>query len=272
MALAQSVRATINTHRIQHMNDFLNVAIQAARKAQQIHLHYLNTGVDIKAKSGPADLVTQADGEAEVAVREMILQRYPNHAFVGEEGGSTGHSPYRWIVDPIDGTTNYAFGIPFYCVSIGLEVSGVLEVGVVLASATDELFTAVRGGGAFLNGQPIRVSSTTRIVDGLLDIGLPVRTPDTKVSLEAVHRSVQTSLPFRSFGSGALELAYVAAGRLTVFAQCGFQPWDMAAGALLVQEAGGKITDLSGQPFDLYGQWLLASNGPTHPELLGLFC
>lgn len=252
------------------MTDYLQVAVEAARRAAAIQLDYLGRA-RVDTKSGFNDLVTEADRLCEQAIRETLLTAFPHHGFVGEEGGRnpSATSDFRWYVDPIDGTTNYAHGVPVFAVSIGLEDPDGLRVGVIYAPALDEMYTAERAKGAFLNGKPIRVSRQTRLEESLLATGFPYRigTDEPRNLGEFRHATVR-SRGVRRLGSAAIDLAWVAAGRLDGYWELELNAWDVAAGVLLVSEAGGRVTRMSGEPFALEDTDLAVSNGLIHGEML----
>jgi len=250
------------------MDDLLANAIAAARLARGIHLYYQEKGFAVDTKTGPTDLVTQADREAEAAVKAFLLERYPDHAFLGEEGGQEREAAYRWIVDPLDGTVNFAHRFPFFAVSIGLEVGGRLELGVVLDSTRDELFWAVRGRGAFLNGRPLRVSATEQLIGSLLATGFPYDVNQDRENLVYFERALEHGLTVRRPGAAALDLCYVAAGRLDGFWEVKLKPWDVAAAVVIVEEAGGRVTGLAGEPYVLGNRYIVASNGRIHGEMI----
>jgi myo-inositol-1(or 4)-monophosphatase len=248
---------------------FLETAIQAAQAASKLHQYYAGGDLGISTKSSEIDLVTKVDKLCEEKIREIISAAYPDHVILGEEGGeSVGNAAHRWIVDPLDGTVNYAHGFPFYCVSIGLEVDGVVQVGVVLDSVRNELFTATRGGGAFCNGVNIAVSNQPTLKKCLLATGFPYDEAGLKKNLEVFARVHQKVRAIRRPGSAALDLCYVACGRIDGFWELKLQPWDVAAGLLIVQEAGGTVTTLRGEPYDFGDKVMIATNGHVHGKLL----
>ncbi|MER3451522.1 MAG: inositol monophosphatase [Thermus sp.] len=248
----------------------LEAAIDAAFLAQGIHTYYLEKGFTQKAKSGPTDLVTQADKESEEAIKALLLSRFPDHGFLGEEGGGDAPGGVRWVVDPLDGTVNYAHGFPFYGVSIALEVEGRVELGVILDTARGELFTALRGQGAYLNGRPIRVTGRQELLGSLLATGFPYDVAKDPENLTYFERALRKGLLVRRPGAAALDLAYVAAGRLDGFWEVKLNPWDVAAGWLLVEESGGRVTDLEGGPYRLGHRYIVATNGHIHQALLSV--
>ncbi|WP_243094419.1 inositol monophosphatase family protein [Thermus thalpophilus] len=247
---------------------YLEALLQAATLAQGIHAYYLAKGFTQGTKSGPTDLVTQADREAEEAIKNLLLSRFPEAGFLGEEGGGEGGKALRFIVDPLDGTVNYAHGFPFYGVSLALEVEGVIQVGVVRDTARGETFYALRGGGAYLDGRPIRVTERAELLGSLLATGFPYDVAKDPENLTYFARALRRGLLVRRPGAAALDLAYVAAGRLEGFWEVKLNPWDVAAGWLLVEEAGGRVTDLEGRPYHLGHRYIVATNGRIHEALL----
>ncbi|HWB17160.1 MAG TPA: inositol monophosphatase family protein [Vicinamibacterales bacterium] len=249
---------------------YLATGVDAALEAGRIHRRYFRQHPDIH-KKGRIDLVTNADLEAERMFRDLIAQRFPDHVVVGEEAGAVA-SPEgrcRWIIDPVDGTTNFAHGLALFCVSIALEIDGRLALGVVYDPINEELFTAERGEGARLNGEPIHVSSCAELVDGLLVTGFPYTIrEERRRQVDVFAAFLHEAQAVRRLGSAALDLCYVAAGRLDGYWEERVFPWDIAAGALLVAEAGGTVTGLDNQPFDPFGLQILATNGPLHEPML----
>ncbi|WP_216317734.1 inositol monophosphatase family protein [Deinococcus aestuarii] len=250
----------------------LTVAVEAARTAGAIHRAHAGKALTIRSKSTYSDLVTEVDALSEAAIREVIARTYPDHAVLGEEeglGGGGGDVSHRWVVDPLDGTVNYAHGFPFSCVSVGLEERGERVVGVVFDPNRDELFTATRGGGAFLNGSPIRVSETpTLTTPALVSTGFPYDTGGEN-NLNLVARLLRLGVPVRRPGAAALDLCSVACGRVDAYWEFGLKPWDSAAGSLIVEEAGGTVTGRDGVPSP-YAPMIVATNGRVHAELLAL--
>ena len=246
-----------------------DLAVEVALAAGQIQLDGLNSAREISYK-GTVDLVTQIDHACERRIAEMIAARFPDHQLLAEEGTTAGQtSEYRWIVDPVDGTTNYAHGYPIFGVSIAVERAGELLVGVVHAPMLGETFVATRGGGATLNGRPLRVSAVDDLNRALLATGFPydLRTrPDNNLDHWATF-AVRCQAVRRD-GSAALNLAYLAAGRFDGFWELTLSPWDMAAGALLIAEAGGQLSDPRGGPFHHMHHACIASNGLIHQQIL----
>jgi myo-inositol-1(or 4)-monophosphatase len=253
------------------LNELAQVAEEAARIGGDV-LREWSEKFTVSEK-GPADLVTEADIASQTAIHEFIHTRYPQHSFLGEEGLSknSGESGFRWIIDPLDGTTNYVHRFPYYAVSIGVEHHGELVVGVIYDPNRDELFAAVRGGGSTLNGQPMRVSRFSPLNQAMVIASFP---PGVRADSPAMMRFLKV-LPhaqtIHRSGSSALNLAYVAAGRLDGYWSTSLKPWDMAAGIVLVREAGGRVTKLDGSPIDHHMMSLLATNGTAvHDELVAL--
>ncbi|RMH33648.1 MAG: inositol monophosphatase [Nitrospirae bacterium] len=252
------------------MESLVAVARQAAQAGGAVLEGFAARQVTITRK-GPIDLLTEADTAAEHAIVEMIRAVYPDHQILAEERTSeqTSESPYRWIIDPLDGTTNFAHGFPIYNVSIGLEYEGTCVLGVVYDPTRKEQFVAWRHGGATLNDRPIRPSDIQQLDDALLVTGFAydVRTsPDN--NLEEFCRFTLRAQGVRRTGSAALDLCYVACGRFDGFWERKLNPWDTAAGLVIVQEAGGLVTNWNGGPFSIYDKQILASNGKIHQAMI----
>ena len=231
------------------MHPLLNIAVRAARRAGSIINRASLDGSALEVKSKQVnDYVTQVDRAAEEAIIGIVHKAYPDHAFLAEESGSTGAgAEYRWIIDPLDGTTNFIHGFPQYCVSVAVEHRGALAHAVVYDPVRNELFTASKGRGAFLNDRRIRVSKCARLQDALVGTGFPFKELSrVDLYLRQLKRLMSDASGVRRAGAAALDLAYVACGRLDAFWELGLSPWDMAAGALLIQEAGGLVGDLKG--------------------------
>jgi myo-inositol-1(or 4)-monophosphatase len=251
------------------MQEFLETAVQAARAAGALQRERLWQEHDIAFK-GEINLVTEVDRISEEMIVKALRARYPDHDILAEESdyGSTD-SPYKWIIDPLDGTTNYAHGFPWFGVSIALEVDGVVQLGVICHPMMDELFTAVKGEGAFVNGQRLHVSRRTPLKNCLLATGFPYdRTWDNENNFSNFQNFQMAARAVRRAGAAALDLAYVAAGRLDGYWEIKLKPWDVAAGALLVEEAGGRVTDHAGGAYSIYDHRILASNGLIHDEMV----
>ncbi len=250
------------------MRDFLETARSAARTAGELQRQRLWLEHDIVFK-GESNLVTEVDRACEELIVRTIRDKYPDHDILAEENeyNSFGSS-HKWIIDPLDGTTNYAHGFPWFAVSIALEIEGTVTVGVVYHPMMDELFSAVAGTGAYLNGAGIQVSCREPLKQCLLSTGFPYdRTWENDNNFSNFAKMQMAARGVRRVGAAALDMAYVAAGRLDGYWECKLKPWDMAAGMLLVQEAGGKVTDYLGNPFSVYAQRILASNGLIHEEM-----
>ncbi len=249
---------------------FLTTAIEAVVKAGELQLQSLGRDLQID-KKGTIDLVTEVDVAVEAMFRAMIAARFPDHQVLAEEMGGASQAPPGpcWIFDPIDGTTNYAHGLPIFCASLALEIDGVAEVAAIYDPTRRELYTAARGVGAFLNGQRLHVSSARELVDAMLVTGFPYdvhRRVDEIVGLfgEFVGRAQAV----RRLGSAAIDLCYVAAGRMDGFWETDLKAWDIAAGALLVAEAGGRVTGTDGAPFVSRDGHVLATNGHLHDAMV----
>jgi myo-inositol-1(or 4)-monophosphatase len=251
-----------------------------AREAGARLREFFARGVETEYK-GDVDLVTVADRTAEKLIRTRLGEVFPEHGIYGEEGTRDRmEREFRWYVDPLDGTTNFAHGFPQFCVSLGLEQrpaelksgqDGTLVAAVIYDPLRDELFTAERGRGAELNGKPLRVSRTAELAESLVSTGFPSRKRHLSPNIHFYQEFTLRSHGVRRAGSAALDLAYVAAGRMEAFWEFNLNPWDTAAGILLVKEAGGRVTDFSGAHFRLDSREILASNGLIHEELVKLF-
>ena len=253
------------------MASYLEAGRDIAQQAGALLMRYFERGVDYRLK-GEFDLVTEADHASEALIIELLRSRFPTHAVVAEEsGGAQAASPFCWYVDPLDGTTNFAHGFPVFCVSLALARDGELLCGVIFDPLHQELFEAERGAGARLNGRRIQVSAVGRLADSLAATGFPSRKRHLNVNVHFYYQMAMLSHGVRRAGSAALDLAYVACGRLDAFWEFGLNPWDTAAGILLVEEAGGKVSDMQGAPACLRGPHLLADNGRLHAEILGVF-
>ena len=251
------------------LSNYLKTAINAAQAAAHIHKSNLGKDLLIESKSTYTDLVTKVDKESEAKIREIINTAYPNHVVLGEEEGQSAQGgTHRWIVDPLDGTTNYAHGFPFYCVSIALEIEDQLKVGVVLDSYRDELFSAVSGEGAYCNGFPISTSREATLSKALLATGFNYDPQGIDESLALFKRVFLKCRSIRRPGAAALDLCYVACGRLDGFWETKLNPWDVAAGVLIIQEAGGSITNSAGGPYDLNDPVIVTSNGHLQMKLV----
>jgi myo-inositol-1(or 4)-monophosphatase len=250
---------------------YLEAAEGIAREAGALLAHYFERRVVAELKS-KYDLVTEADRASEALVVERLLARFPSHAIVAEEGGGVENSSaYRWYVDPLDGTSNFAHGFPIFNVTLGLEKNGEMLAGVVFDPVRGEMFTAARGEGAYLNGRRLKVSAVNHLAGSLLSTGFPNRKRSGSYNIHFYYQLAMATHGVRRTGSAAIDLAYVACGRLDGFWEFGLQPWDMAAGRLLVAEAGGRFTDMTGAPHNLRSPHLMADNGLIHDELVEMF-
>jgi myo-inositol-1(or 4)-monophosphatase len=248
----------------------LEAALSAARSAGDVLRISFGAEHAITYK-GEVDLVTEVDEEAERVIREELLGTFPTYGMLAEEGGKlAGEEDARWIVDPLDGTTNYAHGLPIFCVSIALERSGEVVLGVVHDPMGEETFVAQRGRGATLNGDPIRVSDTDELIRALIVTGFPYDRAEMPEALELFGRLAATTRGMRRLGSAALDLCYVASGRLDGYYERGIWPWDLAAGSVILEEAGGKLTNYRGDDLDLAGREIVASNGRLHAAITRL--
>lgn len=233
-------------------------------------LRFYNNDFKISNKEGVNNLVTEADHASEKAILDVIKSAFPDHQILAEETGEiVQDSTYKWIIDPIDGTVNFAHGIPLNCVSIAVEKNKEIILGSVYNPHLNELFFAEKGKGATLNEKPISVSSQTQTLKACLVTGFPytyINMPNGP--LEIFERFIRKGIPVRRLGSAAIDLCWVACGRFDGFYEHKLEPWDSAAGYLIVEEAGGKVTDLAGNPFSVYQHKLLATNGKIHNEML----
>jgi myo-inositol-1(or 4)-monophosphatase len=252
------------------LKEELKAALEAARKAGDVLRDGFGLRPRIKYK-GEVDLVTETDERAEEVIREVLLGAYPSYGVLGEEGGETaGDEDARWIVDPLDGTTNFAHGLPLFAVSIALEEAGEVVLGVVYDPMGEETFVAERGRGARLNDEGIAVSDTEELVRALVVTGFPYDREEVPAAVDLFGRLSVRAQGMRRLGSAALDLCYVAAGRLDAYYERGIHAWDVAAAGLILEEAGGRITDYRGSPFDMKGGEMVASNGPLHSALVEL--
>ncbi|MGA3166645.1 MAG: inositol monophosphatase family protein [Terriglobia bacterium] len=253
------------------MSDHLNTAVEIARESGALLAKLFTQPMEITYKRR-SDLVTAADRRSEALIVERLRRHFPEHGIVAEEGG--GHSApseYCWYVDPLDGTTNFAHGFPMFCVTLGLARNGEVIAGVVYDPTRDDLYTAERGGGAYLNGRRLQVSRTEKLSEGLVATGFPPFATNHDLNIKFYFRFTELSHGIRRCGSAALDLCSVAAGRFDGFWELKLNPWDKAAGSLLVTEAGGRMSDIQGRPFDLLGDDVFASNGLIHDQMLEVF-
>jgi myo-inositol-1(or 4)-monophosphatase len=245
------------------------VGVAAACAAGELLRNRIDSIQEVRHK-GVVDLVTDVDVASEKLVSGMLLEAFPSHTILGEEGGTFGGDDprYRWLVDPLDGTTNYTHGFPIFCVSIGLEVEGKLSFGAVYAPCQEELYVAERGRGATLNGRPIHVSDATELRQSMLATGFPYERAAVPRALRSFEVLSFAAQAVRRVGSAALDLCFVASGRFDGYWEHQVKPWDLAAGALIVLEAGGQLSATDGSPFSVDGGQVLSSNARLHPALV----
>ncbi len=246
------------------------VGIAAAYKGQRVLLSHYNGEKSKVDKKGAIDLVTQADTESEKTIIATIKNAFPDHTVLAEESGlNKGEADHKWIVDPLDGTTNFAHRLGLFAISIAFALSGDTVVAIVLSPVTRELFTAVKGKGAELNGRPINVSNAQTVSESLLVTGFPYNLIDSFTPLMTrFSNCLKASQGVRRLGSAAMDLCFVACGRFDGFWEQNLKPWDTAAGELIAREAGATVTDFSNKPFDIYKNEILATNGNVHKEML----
>jgi myo-inositol-1(or 4)-monophosphatase len=260
------IKAAFRINRLpSHVQAPVTEAVTVALEAGRLLRRRFRTGVAVKMK-GRADIVTATDVEAQRLVERRLRRSFPDHGILAEEGlDTTAGAEWRWIVDPLDGTKNFARGIPTFCVSIAAEYRGQVELGVVYDPVQEELFTGVRGQGAWLNGRPIRASRVTDLGLAFIATGCPHRVGRYVRSIALTFgRFAVRSMGVRDRGAGALDLCYVACGRLDGYWEIDQSPWDIAAGGLIVEEAGGRVSNFRGGPFDIYGGETVASNKRLH--------
>ncbi|MGC2164614.1 MAG: inositol monophosphatase family protein [Gallionella sp.] len=252
------------------MHPMLNIAVKAARRAGNL----INRSADkidhlTVTKKSHADFVSEVDRVAEQTIIQTLLEAYPDHAILAEESGIQGESEYRWIIDPLDGTTNFLHGLPQFSVSIALEHKGILTQAVIYDPGRNDLYTATRGRGAYLNDKRLRVTRRTHLADSLIGTGFPyTRFEHLDAYMAILKELMQKTSGLRRPGSAALDLAWMAAGRYDGFFETGLKPWDIAAGCLLVTEAGGMVSDMSGNDSFLQSGHICAGNPDIHPQLL----
>jgi len=252
-------------------HQFVPAMAEIAREAGALLMGYFQRRVKVEYK-GDVDLVTEADRASEALITRRIRERWPGHNILGEEGTRTEQgSEYRWYVDPLDGTTNFAHGFPVFCVSLGLEHNGERVAAVIFDPTRDEMFTAEKGAEAFLNGRPIHVSAISNLAECLVATGFPSHKRHKNPNIFFYHQITLKTHGVRRAGSAALDLCDVACGRFDGFWEFNLNPWDTAAGVLMVEEAGGRVTRFDGQPFRLDSKETLASNGLLHDALLREF-
>ena len=253
------------------MASYLETAIEIAREAGALINNFAERRIPFQLK-GEFDLVTEADKATEELIVSRLQSHFPTHSIIGEEGGERkSTSEYCWYVDPVDGTTNFAHGFPVYNTTLALARNGELIAGVILDPTRNEVFAAEKGGGAYINGHRIKVSKAARVEDSLVATGFPSLRRHHNVNIHFYYQLALQSHGVRRAGAAAIDLAYVACGRLDAFWEFGLKPWDMAAGILLIEEAGGRTTNAKGGERSLDGKHLLTTNGLIHDEMLRMF-
>ncbi len=250
--------------------EYLDLAIRLAREAGLYALAEQKKGLSIERKTNQFDLVTNVDKRNEQFIQREVAKIFPDHEYLGEEGtATTTASGVRWIVDPIDGTINYAHGLPIWCISIGVEVDGVMECGAIYDATRDEMFTGIRGGGAYLNNERIKVSSVTDPGLSLFVTGFAYNIEQNEdKAIERFEAFLRRGLLVRRLGSAALDLCYTACGRFDGFFEAHLAPWDSAAGSIILTEAGGKLTHYDGTDFSIYKKGIIASNSLQHEMIM----
>ena len=253
------------------IEDAKRVGIEAIYSGARVLRNHFGRIAQINQK-GAFDLVTEADTESEKQIMETILKAFPDHAILAEESGvNKGSAEYQWLIDPLDGTTNYVHQLPFFTIAIALAVHDKIELGLVLNPMDGELYSAIAGNGAALNGKPINVSSTASVSDSLLVTGFPYDFSEiAEPAMKRFSICQQTSQGVRRLGSAALDLCYLACGRFDGFWEQNLKPWDKAAGAIIAAESGAVITNFSNQPFSINQKDILVTNGRIHEEMLSL--
>ncbi len=251
------------------MANFVEAASAIAQEAGALLMQHRGIGFELK---GEFDLVTAADRASEQLIVSRLQKLFPDHGIVAEEGGHAEmKSEYRWFVDPLDGTTNFAHGFPVYNVTLALVKNDLVIAGVVFDPERNELFAAERGAGATLNGRKMQVSKANLLEDSLVSTGFPSRRRHQNVNIHFYYQLAMLTHGVRRAGAAAIDIAWTACGRLEAFWEFGLKPWDMAAGTLLVEEAGGKVTGMRGEPLNIHGPYVLVDNGWIHEEMLALF-
>lgn len=249
--------------------ELLKLAKSAAEAAGELLVKGLGEKRNVSSKSGPTDLVTQYDRNAQELIVDIIQESYPNHSILAEEELGVEKSSTKWIIDPLDGTTNFVYDYPLFDVSIGIESDGEMLVGVVHIPVLGETYAAVRGSGATLNGEPVSVTDNEELSSSLLATGFPYDEDLVPKALKIFSSMVRKTRGIRRDGAAAVDLGFVASGRFDGFWELGLAPWDVAAGSLIIEEAGGYVTDFSGKEYDIYdSQGIVATNGKFHDELL----
>jgi myo-inositol-1(or 4)-monophosphatase len=254
------------------MRDYLDVAVEAAKLGGEVLKQSYGQVKKIEYK-GEINIVTEVDKRSEKLIVDLLTSRFPKHSILSEEGTDlVKPSEFKWVIDPLDGTTNYAHDYPIFCVSVGLEKNGQVIVGAVYQPVFDELFVAEKGNGAYLNGRKIQVSRVQKLRQSLLSTGFPYDVlQDPEQAMKYFAGFVDTAQAVRRDGAAALDLCYVAMGRFDGFWEVRLNPWDTAAGVLIVLEAGGMVTDFQGEPYSIYRDEVMASNGLIHTQMREVF-
>ncbi len=254
------------------LSKYKEVLIEAADESAKILLEYFDTDFKISRKQHYSDLVTEVDKKSEARIIEVIHSHFPEHNVLSEEIGNLNmKSDYVWVVDPIDGTVNYAHSVPIFCISIALEIKKDVKLGMVYNPVSGERFFSEKGKGAFLGEKKISVSDISALKDGILVTGFPYGAwENVDHCIDHFNNFIKFGLPIRRLGSAALDLCYVACGRFEGFWEVSLNPWDVAAGSLILNEAGGKITDFTGNRHTIYTKQLLATNGKVHGEMIDI--
>jgi len=255
-------------------SEFVEAASEAALKVGELLLAMLpeaRTSKEIRTKRNPTDLVTRADRMSEDLIVGLLRERFPDHGIFAEEGTQHPGTDYRWIIDPVDGTTNFAHGVPIFCASLALEIDGEAVLGAVYDPNRRELFTAEAGIGAWLNGQPLATSANATVLESMLVTGFPYHVQESPDEFLRVFGNViRHARAVRRLGSAAIDMCWVAAGRMEGFWEASLKPWDTRAAALIVDEAGGRVTGMDGAIWDAYKGDVVATNGHIHDELLAV--
>lgn len=248
---------------------FLATAIEAVVRAGNLQMAKFGTGIRVE-KKGAIDLVTEVDVEVERMFRALVAERFPDHEVLAEElGGGSGGARHRWVFDPLDGTTNFAHGVPIFCASLALEIDGEAVVAAVYDPNRRELFTAEAGVGSWLNGQRLRASTSATVLESMLVTGFPYTVhQEADAFLKVFGQVLKQARAIRRLGSAAIDICWVAAGRMDGFWEASLKPWDTRAAALILQEAGGRVTGMDGGPWDPDGGHILATNGLIHDEVV----
>ena len=256
---------------MEQVREIKQVAENAAREAGAYVAEHLNKLKDISYKGGINNLVTDVDLASEKIIKDMIKSRFPSHSILAEEGGEEpGGGSYKWIIDPLDGTTNFAHGFPVFCVSIGVMLDNEVITGIVYDPTRQELFSAEKGKGAFLNGERISVSGRRLVERSLISTGFAYDVEEKFDNLKSFQTMLKSAQAVRRAGSAAIDLCYVACGRFDGFWELGLNPWDTAAGHLMAAESGGRVSTISGQAYDIFKKDILATNGYIHSEMISL--